>query len=140
MSRALRRCCTWSTWRTAPGVNQPPTTSGIANENINVGDPEPLIDLFAAFEDVEDPDTALTYTIENNSNSALVTLTTIDGNQGTLTLTCATGATGSANITVRATDTGNPALFVETTFTLTVSPVTTQHSGHDSVAGFGKFR
>ena len=115
-----------------PPTNLPPTTTGIANESIFVGDPEPVIDLFAAFDDFEDPDEDLTYTIANNSNSSLVTATTIDGSLGTLSLTCAPDATGSAEITVRATDTGNPALSVDTTFTLTVdvfdpnAPVTIQ--------------
>ena len=65
-------------------VNFPPMTSGIANENILVGDPEPVIDLFSAFHDFEDPDAAPTYTIENKSNSSLVTATTINGTLGTL--------------------------------------------------------
>ena len=65
-----------------------------------------MIDLFAAFDDFEDPDTALTYTIENNSNPSLFTATTINGSLGTLTLDYAPATTGTADITVRATDTG----------------------------------
>ncbi len=109
-----------------PPANQPPTTSGIANVNLTVGDPESTVDLFAAFDDHEDPDAALTYSIANNSNPSLVTATTIDGALGTLTLSIAPGTSGTADIRVRATDTGTPALSVETTFTVTVSPVGNQ--------------
>ena len=62
----------------------------------------------------------LTFTVANNSNSALVNSTQV--NNGTLTLGL-TGTTGTGTITLRATDTGN--LFAETTFTLTVTGTTT---------------
>ena len=78
----------------------------------------PRSNLFAAFDDPEDPDSALTYTVEANTNSALFTSTNINGALGTLTLDYAPDANGSADITVRATDTGFPVLFVETTFTV----------------------
>ena len=81
-----------------------------------------MIDLFAAFDDAEDPDPALAYTIENNTNSSLFTSTTINGAQGTMTLDYAPATDGTADITVRATDTGSPPLFVETSFTVTIDP------------------
>ncbi|MCH8839938.1 MAG: cadherin-like domain-containing protein [Planctomycetes bacterium] len=104
-------------------TNFPPTTSGIADVNVNTDAPDTVIDLFAAFDDFEDPDPALTYTIENNTNPSLFTSTTIDGVLGTLTLDYAPATDGTAIITVRATDTGTPPLFVETTFTVDVTPV-----------------
>jgi hypothetical protein len=119
-----------------PG-NLTPTTSGIADMNVNVDAPDTVIDLFAAFDDFEDPDPALTYSIENNSNSALFTATPINGALGTLTLDYAPATTGTADITVRATDTGTPPLYVETTFTVTVlppnNPPTTNGIGDETV-------
>jgi hypothetical protein len=103
--------------------NLTPTTSGIADVNVNTDAPDTVIDLFAAFDDFEDPDPALTYTIENNTNSSLFTSTMIDGVLGTLKLDYTPATNGTADITIRATDTGTPALFVETTFTVSVSPV-----------------
>ncbi len=94
----------------------------IANVNVSTDAPDTVIDLFAAFDDAEDLDPALTYTIENNTNPSLFTSTTINGAQGTLTLKYAPATDGTADITVRATDTGNPALFVQTSFTVTVDP------------------
>ena len=106
-----------------PPDNQPPTTSGIADVDVNTDAPDTVIDLFSAFDDAEDSDTALTYTIENNTNPSLFTSTTIDGVVGTLTLDYAPATNGTADITIRATDTGTPALFVETTFMVSVTPV-----------------
>ena len=63
---------------TPPG-NLPPTTSGIADVNVNVDAPNTVIDLFAAFADFEDPDTALTFTVEDITNPYLFTATTING-------------------------------------------------------------
>ncbi len=103
--------------------NPAPTTSGIADVNVNTDAADTVIDLFAAFDDAEDPDPALTYSIEHNTNSSLFTATAIDGALGTLTLDYAAATNDTADITIRATDTGNPALFVETTFTVTVAPV-----------------
>ena len=105
-----------------PG-NFAPTTSGIADVHVNTDAPDTIIDLFAAFDDIEDPDSALTYSIENNTNPSLFTATTIDGVLGTLTLAYAPATTGTADITIRAADTGTPPSFVETTFTVWVSPV-----------------
>ncbi len=102
-------------------VNDTPTTSGIADITVDEDAADSVVDLFAAFADVEDLDPALTYTITNNTNPGLFTSTTIDGVAGSLTLDYAANQNGTANITVRATDTGGQ--FVETTFTVTVNPV-----------------
>jgi predicted secreted Zn-dependent protease len=102
-------------------VNDAPTTVGIGNVTVSEDAADTVVDLFAAFADLEDADPALTYTITGNTNAALFNSTTIDGVAGELTLDYATDANGAADITVRATDTGG--LFVETTFTVTVNPI-----------------
>ncbi len=111
--------CTFTV--TVNPVNDPPTTSGIANVTVDEDAPDTLIDLFAAFADIEDADTALTYSITGNTNAALFNATTIDGMAGTLTLDYVPDQNGAADITVRATDTGGD--FVECSFTVTVNPV-----------------
>ena len=102
-------------------VNDTPTTVGIADITVDEDAADTVVDLFAAFADVEDLDPALTYTITNNTNPGLFTATTIDGGAGSLTLDYAADQNGAADITVRATDTGGQ--FVETTFTVTVNAV-----------------
>ena len=107
---------------TVAPVNQPPTTTGIADVFVAEDAGNTVIDLFAAFDDPEGPD-SLTYTVEANTNSALFTSTSIDGALDSLTLNYAPDANGSADITVRGTDAGIPVLFVETTFTVDISEV-----------------
>jgi len=60
----------------------------------------------------------LTYSIESNTNSGLVTPTIIAADS-TLDLSFTASTTGSATITIRATDSG--ALFVDDVFTVTVN-------------------
>ncbi len=100
--------------------NTAPTTSGIIDFSVNEDIGLSFIDLKAIFDDAEDTDSALIYTIENNSNPGLFDATTINAS-GVLTLDYAADQNGSADITIRATDTGG--LFVETSFTVTVNPV-----------------
>ena len=106
---------------TGTPVNDAPTTSGLANVTVNEDAADTVVDLFAAFADVEDADAALTYTVVGNTNAALFTSTAVNGAAGTLTLDYAPNAFGSAVLTVRATDTGGA--FVESSFTVTVNPV-----------------
>ena len=101
-----------------PVDNTPPTTTGIGDIEVAEDAANTIIDLFAAFEDAEDLDADLTYTIQSNSNAGLFTSVSIDDVAGMLTLDYAPDTTGTADITVRATDTGG--LFVDTTFTVTV--------------------
>ena len=98
-----------------------PTTSGIEEVNVAENAVSTEIDLFAAFDDVDSADADLSYTIVLNTNPALFAATPINGTLGTLTLDYAADIVGSADIVVRATDPGG--LFVETTFTVTVSEV-----------------
>jgi hypothetical protein len=99
-------------------TNTPPTTSGIDNVEVVEDADDTVINLFAAFDDEQDPDEALTYEITSNSNPDLFTSVTIDGEAGTLTLDYAPDTTGTTQITVQATDLGG--LFVDTMFTVTV--------------------
>ena len=108
---------------TVAPVNQPPTTVGIPDVFVAEEAGDTVIDLFAAFDDPEDPDSVLDYTIQSNTNSALFASTPINGALGTLTLDFAPNANGTAEITVRATDCGYPLLSVETTFTVTGTEV-----------------
>nr|MCU0527803.1 carbohydrate-binding protein [Elainella sp. Prado103] len=61
----------------------------------------------------------LTYSIQNNSNPALFSGTTINAS-GQLVLDYATVGVGTADLTIRATD--PQGAFVDTTFTVTVNP------------------
>ena len=102
-------------------VNDVPTSSGIAEVNVNEDAADTVINLFGAFADIEDADAALVYTIQGNTNAALFASTTIDGVAGTLTLGYAANANGTANITIRATDTAGAS--VDTTFVVNVAAV-----------------
>ncbi len=102
-------------------VNETPTTTGIGDSNVNEDAATTPIDLFAAFDDQEDADNALTYSIVSNTNNALFDSTAIDGVTGILTLDYFHNANGSADITVRATDSGNQ--FADTAFTVNVNPI-----------------
>ena len=119
-------------------TNDDPTTTGVADVNVDEDSPATSIDLFAAFQDEEDNDTDLTYSISANTNAALFSSTPIDGSDGTLNLHYAANANGIADITLRATDSGGA--FIETTFTVDVNavndaPVVSQNDGLDLDAG-----
>lgn len=104
--------------RNADPIGAAPTTNGIADVSHITTDPPLAIDLFAAFDDTEDADAALTYTVQADTNPAIFDSTLVDGAAGTLTLDLS-GAAGNAEVTVRATDTD--ALFVETTFAVDIT-------------------
>lgn len=102
--------------------NDPPTTVGIANVQ-DLEDAQPrIIDLFSAFDDVEDTDNQLVYSILDNTNPALFTgAPVINGAAGTLALDYAPNASGTSNLTIRASDTGG--LFIDTSFNVTLVAV-----------------
>ncbi|MCA1899789.1 MAG: CSLREA domain-containing protein, partial [Chloroflexi bacterium] len=103
-------------------ANTAPTTSGIANVAVLEDAANTSIDLWTSFADAEDADNQLTYTVTGNTNPSLFTSVTPPAPGGQyLVLDYAPDANGSSNITVRATDTGG--LFVETSFTVTVTAV-----------------
>ncbi len=94
-----------------------PTTSGISNITVNEDSANTVINLLTSFNDVEDG-TGLTYSVQSNTNTGLVS-TSISG--GNLTLSFTANANGTANITVRGTDSGG--LYAEAAFTVTVNAV-----------------
>ena len=96
-------------------VSDPPVTEGIPDLVVLEGGLDSIIDLFAVFEDAQDADAALNYTVQSNTNPGLVSPTIADGS---LTLDYAETGAGSAEITVAATDTDNTT--TETTFSATV--------------------
>jgi hypothetical protein len=99
-------------------VNDAPTTTGISDVEVAEDALDTVIDLFSAFDDVENLDVDLTYTIQSNSNPALFTSTSIDTVAGTLTLDYAPDMNGIAELTVLVTDTRG--LTVAATFSVTV--------------------
>jgi hypothetical protein len=116
---------------TAPHVN----TSAPAEFRINVGQNMPsgsidditvelsaadtIIDLHDLFSDPDYPDADLTFTVQENTNSSLVT-TSIDNTAGTLTLQYAPDTRGTATITVRATNPDDK--YADAVFMVTVEP------------------
>ncbi|MDH3216980.1 MAG: Ig-like domain-containing protein [Candidatus Krumholzibacteria bacterium] len=106
---------------TVNAANDPPTVaSAMADTTVNE-DNAPINDyrdLNDVFSDIEDG-SALTFTIENNTNPALVT-PVIEAVDSTLDVSFAANQSGSAAITIRATDSGS--LFVEDMFVVTVTP------------------
>lgn len=107
---------------TINALNDPPTTTGIANvQDLEDAQPE-VIDLFSAFDDAEDADNQLVYAILGNTNPALFSgVPVINGAAGTLTLTYAPNVSGTSNLTVRASDTGG--LFIDTSFNVSLTAV-----------------
>ena len=105
---------------TVNAVNDPPTTNGIADVNVDEDAPNTVINLMAAFADKEDADLEMVYTVTNNTNAGLfddVTITVTDSS-ATLTLDYKANTSGTANLTVQAKDTDNGTIL--TTFTVTV--------------------
>ena len=93
-------------------VNDSPDFVGFTNVETN--DNVTTIDLFDAFEDVEDSDSDLTFAISSVSDDSAFVSMSIDQSTGILTLVHSTDASGSVEVTVTATDsegltTGNAA-------------------------------
>ena len=116
------------------GGNNPPF---VANpiDDLEVGENTPLdpINLFNVFEDGEDDDSDLTYTITENTNDGLVT-TGFNPATGELSLQLVPDAVGVADLTVQAQDTGGET--VEETFRLTVSEANIDVDDDGAVTGF----
>jgi hypothetical protein len=96
----------------APRVANP-IDDVIALEN----DPDTMLNLTTAFEDVDIGD-SLTLSVSGNTNTGLVT-TDLVGMQ--LTLSYLPDQSGTAEITIRATESAGPGLWVEDTFSVTVN-------------------
>ena len=85
-----------------PGV---PVSIGIPDVLVHQNAPDTMIDLFAVFQDGQDPDSALGFSVLNNSNTSLFDNVTISGgNPKQLVLDYAPDAEGFTDLTVRATD------------------------------------
>lgn len=101
-------------------TTEAPTTSGVADLIVAEDSPGYFLDLFNVFEDAQDADAALVYSIENNTNPGLFSSLFIDPSRF-LRVSFAADQNGDSEITVRATDTdGN---FIETSFQVDVTPV-----------------
>lgn len=97
--------------------NTPPTVvNPIADFAVQENSAPTTIDLSSVFADAEDGAAALSYSISNNSNPALVS-TAVNGVN--LVLSYTPGTTGSASLSVKAVDTRG--MSVEEQFTVTVS-------------------
>ncbi|AFZ50797.1 pre-peptidase C-terminal domain-containing protein [Dactylococcopsis salina] len=97
--------------------NPPIVENFLDNITLTQGELPDPINLFDTFEDTEDDDANLTYTVVENTNSELVE-TALDTESGELNLIPATAA-GSSEITIEATD--SQGLRVRETFTLTIN-------------------
>lgn len=100
---------------TAPTVSTPIADVNVLEDAVNT-----VFSLYPNFQDAQDTDAQLTYTVTNNTNTGLFTSVNIS-DPTNFTLDYAPNANGTANITIRATDTGG--LFVEDTFAVNVTAV-----------------
>jgi len=118
-------------------VNDGPTTSGLAPVAVEEDAAPTVIDLYAAFEDVDNADSELDYQVVDNTNPALFSAVTIDPESGELALEYAPDAFGAAELTVRATDPGG--LWVESVLSVEVTAVNDvpTWSGMPDVLGAG---
>ena len=81
-----------------------PTTTGFDLEFITDRFNDTRVSLQAVFDDLEDADSAMTYTITNQSNSGLYDSVTIDSVAGDIVLNPASSGSGRNSITITATD------------------------------------
>lgn len=95
------------------------TSTGIANVSVDEDAEDFSINLYDVFEDREDTDNELTYTVEQITDSSLFASVLLTASE--LILDFADDAYGTSEITVRATDTDD--MYLETTFTVTVNPL-----------------
>ena len=102
---------------TVTPVNDAPTTVGLPDIRVNALEGTAVVDLFAAFEDVEDADEELTFAVHHNTNTSLFESIHIDQSSGTLTLTFAQDASGSADLTIVATDSEGASVSLDPTDT-----------------------
>ncbi len=104
------------------GDNDPPFVESVLGDvNVDEDASDTLVDLFAAFGDLEDADGDLTLLVTGNTNPALFSTLLIDPATGLLTLDYAANANGTATLTVQATDTGG--LSVSQTFDVNVAAI-----------------
>ena len=102
-------------------INDTPTTIGIADVTDDEDAANRVIDLNAAFNDADNPDNELTYSVVGNTNIGLFSSTGINATTGQLSLDYAADENGSSQISIRATDLSGAS--VDTLFTVNVTPV-----------------
>jgi uncharacterized delta-60 repeat protein len=100
------------------GDNTPPTTTGIADFTVNEDAPERTYDLRTLFDDAQDTDLELEFSVQN-TNPGIISAT-IDSND-ILKVVFLPNKYGTATITVRATDLDGG--FIDEPFTVTVNSV-----------------
>lgn len=93
---------------TPPGaVNDAPTTTGFDLVQITNRDADVIVALDDVFDDLEDSDSELTYSITGNTNPGLFDTVSINSETGELTVNAVNSSqSGRSNITITATDLG----------------------------------
>jgi len=117
---------------TVNGINDRPTSTGLADIRVDEDAPTSVVDLIANFNDEESGAQNLRFSVEGNNNPGLFSQVEIDSD-GSLYLSYAQDQWGTAVITLRATD--EAGAFVESPLSIFVSPVNDQPttSGFDSI-------
>lgn len=101
-------------------INDAPTAPATQNVTVNEDADTSTIDLYDIFDDAEDEDAALVYSVVSTNNPGLFTAPSPNITGGhTLILDYAPDANGKADVVVKATDTGG--LSAQSTFKVTVN-------------------
>ncbi len=95
-------------------VNDRPTAQGFADINLQAGEGVATIDLFAAFDDLEDSDEQLTFEVTEIENPELFGAVEFDTETGILTFEIAADQYGTSDVTIRATDTEGLSVEIST--------------------------
>ncbi len=86
--------------------NDQPTSTPIADIQVEEDAANQLVALFNHFDDIEDNDNELSYTVFSNSNASLVSIPAINSSDGLMTLQFTQDGHGTANIVILVTDSG----------------------------------
>lgn len=113
-------------------VNDRPTSVGFQNVEISEGG-SISIDLFAAFDDLEDDDRDMIYSVTVNTNPSLFSQIHIDHELGVLQMDARPEASGSSTLVLRATDSDGEFVEVETSDPITVFDSVVPLDGLDPV-------
>lgn len=106
---------------TINGQNDQPTSTTIPDLQVEEDAPAESVTLFDYFDDIEDADTQMTYTVQTNTNPGLISTLPISSATGLLTMNFVADQHGTASLTILATDTGG--LSTSQTFSVEVLPV-----------------
>jgi len=100
----------------AGATNDAPTTAGVALVVLDDAAVDVAISLFDAFDDAEDSDSQMTYTVLGNTNPSVLDTLSINPTTGDLTVSATSNVSGRTTLTVQATD--SQGLSVETNITV----------------------